>query len=220
MSLRLVLALYSFVLAIAAIWLLCAELLSSNVAALPTNRETALAAVRQRSEALWAARFGVLRGELWSNAAFTYANLGWVDPATVPAPVFDEAKAMAMRATKLSPVNPAVWLIMADFASRSGGRDPNPSESLKMSYYTGPNEDALIPLRLATAARLDMSADTELELLFTREVENALTYRPALKPAIRIAYQQATTQSRHSIEQAAKRLDPAFAQGLSSAAGR
>jgi hypothetical protein len=216
MPARLILAFYSLVLGITAIWLLCTELLRPDVTALPTNQQSAAVAAGQRIEALWAARFGALRGELWSDLAFTYANLDWTDRATVTAPVLDQAKTSATRATRLTPANPAVWLLLADLASRFGWQSPNPTESLKMSYYTGPYEDSLIPLRLATAARLDVSADPELEPLFQREVESILTYHPELKLAIISAYQQATAPSRHSIEEAAKRLDPAFAQNLSS----
>jgi hypothetical protein len=220
MSFRFVVALYSFVLAIAAIWLLCAELQSPGISTFPTSQEAAVGAARHRNEAVWAARFGGLRGDLWSDAAFTYADLQWANPASEQAPVLEQATAIATRAASFTPVNPAVWLMLADVTLRADGRDPNPAESLKMSYYTGPNEDYLIPLRLATTARLNVSADSELTLLFQRELENILTNRPGLKPAIRSAYQQATAPFRQSIEDTAKRLDSAFAQSLVSGAAR
>jgi hypothetical protein len=219
-SFRLVLALYSLVLAIAAIWLLCAELLSPGISTFPTSKEAAVGAARHRSAALWAARVGGLRGDLWSDAAFTYADLEWANPAIVQAPLHEQATAIAIRAVSFAPVNPAVWLMLADVTLRADRRDPNPAESLKMSYYTGPNEDHLIPLRLATTAQLNLSADSELTLLFQRELENILTNRPELKPAIRSAYQQATSPSRQRIEDAAQRLDSAFAQSLLSGAAR
>jgi hypothetical protein len=220
MSFRLVVVLYSLVLAIAAIWLLCAELQSPGISAFPTTQEAAVGAARHRSAALRAARFGGLRGNLWRDAAFTYADLQWANPASGQAPVLEQATAVATRAVSFAPVNPAVWLMLADVTLRADRRDPNPAESLKLSYYTGPNDDYLIPLRLATTARLDVPVDSELTLLFQRELENILTNRPGLKPAIRSAYQQATPPFRQSIEDTAKRLDSAFAQSLVSGAAQ
>ena len=47
-------------------------------------------------------------------------------------------------------------------ADAGGWQTPSETECLKMSYYTGPHEEALIPLRLMVAARLDPSADAVL----------------------------------------------------------
>ena len=81
-----------------------------------------------------------------------------------------------------------------------------------MSYYTGPHEDRLIPLRLMIAARLDLSADPDLADLFRRELETAIMDRTALRPAVVAAYQQATPQAQHLIEDVATRADQAFSQ--------
>jgi hypothetical protein len=217
---RLILTLYSSALAIVAIWLLCAELTSPDITSFPIKQETAFTAANHRNDALLAARFGWARGDLWSEAAFSYANLMWVDEPTVEAPVRGQAKAVAEKAARLSPVNPALWLMLADFASRFGWQKPIAAESLKISYYTGPHEPIIIPLRLAVAAQLDPSVDHELELLFAREVENVLTYHPELRSAIRSAYRQATSGSRQIIEEVAGRLDPAFSRSLPSSADR
>jgi hypothetical protein len=83
-----------------------------------------------------------------------------------------------------------------------------------MSYYTGPHEEALIPLRLMIAARLDPSADAVLADLFRRELETVMMDRTALRPAIVAAYQQATSQAQHLIEDVATHTDPAFSQTL------
>jgi hypothetical protein len=48
-----------------------------------------------------------------------------------------------------------------------------------MSYYTGPHEEALIPLWFMVAARLDPSADAVLADLFRRELETVMMDRTA-----------------------------------------
>jgi hypothetical protein len=163
---------------------------------------------------LWAARASVVRGGLWAEAAFTYANLEWLDSAQPLGEALDQARATAARAVSLMPGNSDVWLMLADLSSRFRWQSPSPTECLKMSYYTGPHEDRLIPLRLMVAARLDPSADAVLADLFRGELETVVMDRPALRPAIVAAYQQATSQAQHLIEDVAARTDPAFSQTL------
>jgi hypothetical protein len=210
--LRLGLSLYGIVLGAASLWLLLAELPRSSVTALPTSREAAAAAASRRDDALWSARVGQLRGELWAESSFTFADLEWA--ASAPARLLDEAKASATRAARLSPANSSVWLLLADLASRYRWEVPKPVETLKMAYYIGPHEDALVPLRLIMSARLDDATDPEFERLFRSDIETVLTSRPNLKPAVVSAYNQGTPQARHLIQDVASQIDSAFAQSL------
>jgi hypothetical protein len=195
------------------IWILSAQVIRSGVTALPVTSEAAIAATKLQGRALQAARIGVLRGELWSELAYTYAALEWTKAPT-PAGSPDGARRGAEAAVKLKPVNPAVWLFLADLAIRYQWTDPNPVESLKMSYYTGAHEDDLIPQRLLVASRFDTSADPELDRLFRRDIEYVLSYRPNLKSAISGAYGQASAQAQQAIQSEANDIDPAFAKTL------
>jgi hypothetical protein len=134
--------------------------------------------------------------------------------------LLDEAKASATRALRLSPVNSSVWLLLADLASRYRWEAPKPVETIKMAYYSGPHEDALIPLRLVMAARLDDATDPEFERLFSSDIETILTSRPELKPAVVSAYSQGTPQARHLIQDVAGQIDSAFARSLPSGSAR
>ncbi len=212
------LLIYGFLLAAASFWLLVAELSRTGVTMLPTTPELAAAAAQRQSQALWVARFGGVRGDLWSQSAYTYATLGWSKPAP-PTSTLDAARHSATRAVTLKPVNPSVWLLFADIASRYQQGSPNPVESLKMSYYTGAHEDGLVSQRLAVASRLDVSADPELERLFRRELEFVLSYRPSLRPGILSAYAHASPQARQAIERTANDIDPSFAKTLTSSNG-
>src|ERR1700728_2917455 len=59
------------------IWLLLAQLSGSDVTNLPTDAPAAAAAAKQRGAAAWAAAIGVIRGNLWAQAGFTYSDLLW-----------------------------------------------------------------------------------------------------------------------------------------------
>ena len=190
------------------------ELWRPDVTVMPTTADQATAAASQRDAARLAARLAAVRGDLWAESTFTYADLAWTDAAHGPAQMLEEARSAGAHAASLMPGNSGVWLMLADFGSRYKWQTPSPVEALKMSYYTGPHEDTLVPLRLAISARLDPGTDPEFAFLFQRDIENILTYRPALRPAILSAYAEATPQAKQLIEDTAKRLDPAFAQTL------
>ena len=211
---RIYVSIFGLLLGVASLWIVLPELSSSNITTLPVSLEGAAAAASHRGEALWAARTAVVRGDLWAESAFTFANLAWAGSTQDNAQTLDQATASATRAVSLKPGNSDVWLMLADLSSRYRRQAPSPTESLKMSYYTGPHEDRLIPLRLMIAARLDLSADADLADLFRRELETAIMDRTALRPAVVAAYQQATPQAQHMIEEVATRADPAFSQTL------
>ena len=215
---RLGLTLYGVILGAASLWLLLAELPRTSVTVLPTSREAAATAAALRDDALWSARVGRVRGELWAESTFTFADLERA--ASASAGVLDEAKASATRAVRLSPANSSVWLLLADLASRYRWEVPKPMETIKMAYYTGPHEDALIPLRLVISARLDDATDPEFERLFRIDVETVLISRPTLKPAVVSAYSQGTPQARLLIQGVASQIDSAFAQSLPSGPAR
>jgi hypothetical protein len=215
---RLGLSLYAIILGAASLWLLLTELPRTSLKVLPTSRDAAAAAASQRNDALWSAHVAQLRGELWAESSFTFADLEWA--ASASASLLDEAQASASRAVRLSPTNPSVWLLLADLALRYRWESPKPIETIKMAYYSGPHEDALIPLRLLISARLDDSNDPEFERLFRSEVESTLMYRPSLKPAVLSAYNYGTPQARKVIQDVASQIDADFAQSLRSGPAR
>jgi len=89
---------FALVLGLQCIWLLLAELSRPNLTRLPTDAQAAAAAVKQRSNATWAASIGSIRGDLWAESAFTYADLLWTDPGTDP----DQTKSLQQARARLS----------------------------------------------------------------------------------------------------------------------
>ena len=83
-----------------------------------------------------------------------------------------------------------------------------------MSYYTGPSELPLIPLRLTVAVHLDEFNDNELQELAGRDLRLPIAHQG--KTAIVQAYQAATPAGKHFIEQGLGETDSAFVASLRS----
>jgi len=201
------------VLGVYCIWLLVAEPTRSGVNNLPTDRQSATVAAEQRTRANSAARAGIIRGDLSADAGFTFADLLWGDSSgnSAPAETPDEARGRLDRAVRDAPVRAGVWLLLAGLASRYHWSTPEPVEALKMSYYTGPSELSLMPLRSLVATQLPAS-DTELQELAVRDLHLLVTRQQKL--AVVDAYQAAPPTWKHVIEQGLGQSDPSFVTAL------
>jgi hypothetical protein len=122
------------------------------------------------------------------------------------------------RAAELSPHDSRVWLLLATLDSQLGGDAKNVPEELKTSYYTGPNENALRPLRLRTALAFDATADTELQSLVTLEIRTIVTRVPALKPSIVAAYLHGSAEGRRFVDDVVANLDANLSNAMHKAA--
>lgn len=189
------------------LWVLSAELESPRVTRLPTNPQDAARAATQRSDATWAARIGLVRGDLWATYAFAFAGLLWTGSpgSSELTPTLERARARAERAIEYKPIQSDVWLLLAGLASRYGWTKPVPSEALRMSYYTGPNDRESMPLRASIAAQLP-AADDELQRLARRELHILLTRGE--KQSVMQAYHSASPSGRRVIEEAVRQDDP------------
>jgi hypothetical protein len=196
---------FAVILGIQSVWILLAELSRPGVDQLPIDASAAATAAKQRSAASWAASLGGIRGGLWAEAAFTQANLLW-DETNTNAKAVPSALTDLDRALKLAPVDSSAWLLLADFSSRypSGGVDT--IKALKMSYYTGPSEQELLPLRLRVAAHSDFVSDVELREFISRDVRILLTHHQ--DSAIVTAYNSASSSGKPLIEQLVRETDP------------
>jgi hypothetical protein len=166
------------------------------------------------SPVTWAAEIGAIRGDLWADLAFTYADMMWGDAG-------EDAKLARARssldhALTNAPHLSSAWLMLAGLASRYQLRGVDAKEALKMSYYTGPSEQELMPLRFGIAARLDAFGDIELRDSISREVRLLITHKQ--EPAIIAAYKAAQPTGRQFIEQAIRDIDPSALESLRGSA--
>jgi hypothetical protein len=211
---RLVTLVLAIVLGAQCIWLILAELSRPGITRMPTDPTGATIAARQRNDATWAAWIGVIRGDLWAESAYTYSDLLWASSGNdlEQTEALDRVQVRLDRALRYAPHQSSTWLLIAGLASRQRWSRPDPTEALKMSYYTGPSELPLMPLQLLVTAQLDDIKDSELQLLARRDIRLLIAHQG--KPAVVEAFQSATPAGKQFIEQAVNEVDPTFVQSL------
>jgi hypothetical protein len=208
----------SFAAALAAfsLWILLPAPLRPDVQRLPTDPEAAAAAATTRVRAIAAARIGGVRGDLWAQSAFTYATSLWADSVQDrdPSATSEQARLVVERTLAYAPHESGVWLLAAGLASGFNWPNATPASLLKMSYYTGPNELHLMPLRLFIATRSNALSDSDIPELVQHDVRMILTRWPELRPALVAAYKGAAPNAKRFLEDVVAAVDPAFLQTM------
>jgi hypothetical protein len=184
----------------------------------PADAAAARAAVGQAANAHVAALIGAVRGGLWADYAFALTS-DWLGASAGtkddnPPRGVGPARSVAKRAAGLAPGDSRVWLLLAALDSQAGPYKGNVSDELRTSYYTGPNERALRPLRIRIAVASDAIADPELQSLVTQEIRTIISREPALKPDIANAYEHASADGKRFLERVLAELDPDFLNAI------
>jgi hypothetical protein len=199
-------------LALQALWLLPPALMRPRVAFPPSDAAAAQTAASQAGDAHASALIGIVRGDLWADYALALASeplRTFEDGNAMAAPrLIDAARSAARRAAELAPHDSRVWLLLAALDSQIDQYKGNVSNELKNSYYTGPNERALRPLRISIAAASNAISDSELQSLVKQEIRTIVTNESTLKPSIINAYRQGSAEGKLFLEQALAELDP------------
>jgi hypothetical protein len=213
-ALRLATSLFAILLSVQCVWLLSAEFSSPGVHRLPTDAASAATVRNKRIDATRAAMIGAIRGDLWGESAFTYADLMWDDESGGADIV--QARSSLYNALTDAPHQSSVWLLLAGLALRYQFPGIDLKEAVRMSYYTGPSELELMPLRLWIAVHSDAPSDIELRDSISREVRLLFTHRQ--KTAIVAAYNAAPLAGREVIERTIREIDPSAAKSLRGSA--
>jgi hypothetical protein len=154
-----------------------------------------------------AAEIAQIRGDFW----FDDALLAWFATAdgngTQPSPALDDARAAAVRSVRLAPHDARAWLLLAFIDSQLGQEPHQGIEALKMSYYTGPSDRALIALRMKLAVQSAAITDPDFQSLVSGEVLSAVR-QPTLHSALVSSYRQASPDGKRFLESAVSALDP------------
>jgi hypothetical protein len=159
-----------------------------------------------------AARFGLVRGDLWAESALSFVNLsptgfsGRIDLSR--SETVEKVRTKAEQALRYSPHDARIWLVLATLDSQFNPRDSRVAALLRMSYYTGANEIELTPLRLLVLARSDALTNDDLKQLVYRDIRNVITRAPQLKYTIITAYREASPVGRELLNQILAELDP------------
>lgn len=225
---RVALLLLATVLGMQCVWLLLPQLLGAGPHRLPTDPAAAAVAVQQRGGAARAASIGIIRGDLWAASAFTYADLLWGDVDTKDSPTramqhdginldaLRRARASLDHAVSDAPHQSGAWLLLAALASHYPWLDSDATEALKMSYYTGPSDQDLMPLRLRIAAHFSVFTDSEIRELVRRDLRFFLARNQ--KSAIAEAYNAASPAGKQFIEQTVRDINPSALELLRAGA--
>jgi hypothetical protein len=211
---RLATLLFAMLLGVQCSWLLLAEFSRPGIYRLPTDSVTAVAARNKRIDASWAAMIGTIRGDLWAESAFTYADLMW--GAAEGGANLAQARSSLDRALADAPHQSSAWLLLAGLASHYRLPGIDATEAIRMSYYTGASEFELMPLRLWIAAHSDVFSDIELRDFMGRDLRLLITHQQ--KPAIIAAYNAAQSAGRQFIEQTIREIDPSAVESLRATA--
>jgi hypothetical protein len=216
LSFRLATQLFAILLGALSFWLLLPELSRPGIARLPTDQVSAAIAAKQRSAAAFAASIGTIRGDLWAESAFTYSDLLWGGPSADLTQAFQQAHISVEKALKLAPHQSAAWLFLAALTSHYPSQGFNPTEALRMSYYTGPSERDFMPLRLRLMARLDAFGDVELQQFASWDLRSLVARKQI--SAIGEVYREASPAGKRFIEQTVADIDSSAVESLGSKA--
>jgi hypothetical protein len=206
---------FACVLAGLAGWILAAEVVRPPDVGIATTSQSN---ILRRHAAVLAAHIGLVRGDLWSRAAFAYADPLWAEDRTSNADVapFEQTKAITEQAIARAPHNSRLWLLLAGNYFHFGQVDERATAALKMSYYTGSNTIAVLPQRLLMAIQSGAFLDDELGDLVRHDIRTALMRKSQLMPAVVAAHNAATTSGRQFIEKTLGELDPSALAAIRS----
>jgi hypothetical protein len=214
---RLVIVFFSAVLGLQALWLLTIEVIRPQLPYFPAGKAESDAAAHRLAASI-AANVGIIRGDLWADYAIaSSAELLSGSEDTKAAGSLEDiekARAVAITAAASAPSNSRIWLLLAQIEQRRDGAAQRALDFLKMSYYTAPNSAALIPSRLRLATRLAEFKDQDLQVLIGREVHTILIRRFDLRPALSIAYRDASPEGKRFIAAKVGELDRTFSETI------
>ena len=183
--------------------------------ALFIETSTSVPSQSQIDSARRAARFVPDRSDLQADAALALAAEALNGVSGYRPELNQQAQIAARQALAAGPHDSRIWLALARLQVQHSLHDPRVAETLKLSYFTGPNLEALVATRLATVTSGSSLNDPDLQELARGDVRLILTRYPDLKPALITAYRGAAPVGKQFIEQSVKNIDPNFATSLS-----
>jgi hypothetical protein len=197
-----------------ALWFLAAEITRPHLPFFAVNNAEVTALVESRRAAVSAASLALIRSDLWTDAAMALAARS--NSASDPAAINATAPMLAATewAIALGPHDARAWLLLAAFHTSMDGLNRTIVSPLKMSYYTGPNEAALFPMRLLIAIKTAVVSDPEIQGLVAGDIRTILLYRPDMRSAIITASRQASPASKAFLRKTVELLDSNFAAQL------
>jgi hypothetical protein len=201
------------VVSIHSLWLLVPEHIRPGIEYFPQSLAAAQAGASEKGRANSAAWIALIRGDLWTEAAvrstapFAF-EVAMADQASAGRVLDGSERSRVERAGSWSPHDARAWLLLAAISLSPGGSDVRMIEALKLSYFTGPNELELIPLRLALVTRSQAVHDPDIERFARQDIQTIVIRLPNLRPAVIQAYKGASPDGRRFLAEALAPFDP------------
>jgi hypothetical protein len=219
---RRTIGLFAAVLTAQAVWLLVSGWIRPDLPYFPDPGATEEASMG-RSRAELAASIGWLRGDLWVEAATAASSALIYVPAQgredrKQLATRDQARVLAEQAIRWAPHDARGWLLLAALDPRVSS--PELFNWLKISYFTGPNEPELTPLRLRVATRASGPMDSDLQALVAKEIASVIQRRSEQTEALIAAYREASPAGKQFIEAILEKLDQSLLATLRSPTSR
>ena len=209
---------FAVLLAAQSVWLLLPQLTRSGVNQLPIDKTpqnvqpmTVLPRAGRRCSVSYAAISG-RRQPLPTPTCYGPTHTG-ANSGTMPA--LAAAVKSLNRALTDSPHQFGAWLLLADLALQYPAVGLDPSGPLKMSYYTGPSDRRLVPLRLRISVQLPKFSDVEMRQLVDRDIRLLLSSKQTSE--VTNAYGVASPAAKTFIEQTVKDTDPSALEKVRAA---
>ena len=195
---------------------LAAELVRPPPAPLP-SRTSPAPTFEQLSSADQASAIAPFRSDLKADYAAALAGRALKSEYSRGASGDETARNAVKSALKMGPHESRMWLVLALLQARSNLGDSLITESLKMSYLTGPNRTELVPARLDAVTLNQSLNDADLRELARGDVRIILTQLPDQRQALLNDYLRASSIGKKFLEESARTFDPKFADSLRSA---
>lgn len=205
---RFSLLMFAIVLFLQSVWVLTPELLRPRLPYFPATKAQFAEFSDARENVGSAARFAVLRGDLWTDFALATGAPLFDSGSTASKETIAESREIAEKAARLAPYDARAWLLLSDINYRFGTDKNIAASQLKMSFYTAPNERQLLPLRLLLASRA-AQLDDEIQNLIEHDI-HLVSGQADLKTALSAAYSTASPTGRDFIEKKLAVIDPQF----------
>src|SRR3569832_1337865 len=126
----------------------------------------------------------------------------------------DAARNAVKASLKIAPHNSQMWLLLALVQTSNNLADPLITESLKMSYLTGPNQADVIPIRLSAVTANNALDDSDLSDLARGDVRTLLTQLPEQRQTLVSDYAAASEVGKKFLDQSVAAIDPGFSDKL------
>jgi hypothetical protein len=188
---------------------LYSEIFSTKRPQLPADPSRITA---QKLEPSLANTISPFRADLEGNRALALA-LTALQPGTGTLSAADvqrniEGEEVIKAALRQAPYRSELWLVLAALQTQRNTGNKQIIEALKMSYFTGPNDAELMPLRVYIAAQSDALADGDLKELARGDVRLMLIRQSDLRGAVSSAYSAGSNVGKTFIEEAVQSIDP------------